>query len=481
MFSGKDGSTARGFYYSAVGWMAFGMLVGLTAALLMIWPDFIKNSVTESLRQYLTFGRLRPVHTNVVMFGWLSGAYFGTMFYMLPRLGETRVWSEKLGNFTVLWYNLTIAAHAVALMAGYNTGREYAEQPWPVKYAMAVTFLLVAVNLFMTSSRRKEHELYVTQWYMLGALIWTPIIYAIGNQFLFPTNPISGVNDAVVNWFYGHNILGYWFTPVGVGALYYLLPKMTGNPLYSHKLSMIGFWTIAFVYGPTGAHHLVNGPVPQWLQTVAIAFSVSLIIPVWTVLTNFYGTMAGKWSLVRESVPLKFAVAAASFYFITCFQGPMQALRSVSAVTHFTDWVVGHAHVALLGTFSFIMFASIYYALPRLTNRAVYSKPLQDWHFWLSFVGFSAFFISLTVGGLVKGFMWAAAEGDPTQFIDVVRAMKPYYVVRALSGAMILSAQLLFIYNIYKTATAGREIRLGETTMPQPADLLAAGGATTEA
>jgi cbb3-type cytochrome c oxidase subunit I len=455
VLSKAEGSSSRNFYYAAVTWMAIGMSFGLFAATLLLFPDLVKGL---PILDYFTFGRVRPVHTNLVMFGWLSGAYFATLFYMVPRLLGTKLWSERLGNFTMIWHSVLMTAYAVALLSGFNTGREYAEQPWPLKWATVVMFGLVGVNVLMTFATRKEKELYVTAWYMLGAVVTTPIVYIVGNQFLMPANPITGVNDAVANWFYGHNILGYWFTPVGVGAVYYLLPKMIGKPIFSHRLSMIGFWVIFFVYGPTGAHHLVNGPVPYWLQTVAIAFSVTLIIPVWTVLVNFYGTLSGKWGTVKESVPLKFLVSAMVFYFITCFQGPMQALRSVSAITHFTVWVVGHAHLALLGTFSFIMFASIYYALPRLIGKDIWSPALMDWHFWMSLIGFTLFFVSLTIGGLVQGTWWA--ENQSNLFIQSVIAMKPYNWTRLIGGIMILSGQVLFIYNIYKTARAGKAFQL---------------------
>lgn len=451
VFSNAEGSASRNFFLTAVLWMAIGMSFGLFAAVLMIFPDLVKE---VPILEYFTFGRVRPVHTNLVLFGWLTGAYFATLFYMVPRLAGTKLYSERLGNATVVLYNLLMTSYAVVLLLGYNLGREYAEQPWLNKMFTVLMFAMVIFNLLMTLARRTEKELYVSTWYFVGALLTTPVVYAVGNQFLLPNNPVSGVNDAVVNWFYGHNILGYWFTPVGIGAVYYLLPKMVGAPIWSHRLSMIGFWVIFFVYGPTGAHHLVNGPVPYWLQTVAIAFSVTLIVPVWTVLTNFYGTLNGRWGAVKESVPLKFLVSAMVFYFITCFQGPMQALRSVSAVTHFTNWVVGHAHLALLGTFSFIMFASIYYALPRLTGKQIWSVRLQEWHFWLSLIGFAMFFVSLTIGGLVQGSYWAANQSG--SFIGSVTGQIPYHIARAFGGAMILSAQFLFIYNIFKSVAAGK-------------------------
>lgn len=463
----REGAAARLFFYFALAWLAVGMGFGLLAATLMVVPDLIRD---VPVLEYFTFGRVRPVHTNLMLFGWLTSAYFGTLFYMLPRAVGAKVWSERLGSLTAIAYNLAVAGNMVALLAGANAGREYAESPWPVKWITAAAFVAVGVNMFMTVKNREDDgELYVSAWYFLGALVTTPVVYAIGNQFLLPTNPLRGVNDAIVNWFYGHNILGYWFTPVGVGAVYYLLPKLTGAPIYSHRLSMIGFWSLFWVYGPVGAHHLVNGPVPWWVQTVAIAFSVMLIIPVWTVVTNFYGTMQGRWHLVRESVPLKFVTAASVFYFVTCFQGPMQSLRSVSAITHFTNWVVAHAHIALLGTFSFVMFATIYYALPRLTGREIYSTRLMEWHFGLSLWGFLLMFVDLTVAGLVQGTSWVMTGSE--NFMEVVAKMAPYYITRSLSGVLLLGGQLVFIWNVYRTATAGRPVVAG--TKPEPAQLAA--------
>lgn len=460
MFSNAEGSASRNFYYTAVIWMAIGMGFGLFAAILLVVPDLVKSM---PILEYFTFGRARPVHTNLVLFGWLSGAYFATLFYMVPRVAGTKLYSERLGNVTVVIHNLLMTSYAVALLVGQSVGREYAEQPWVNKMGTVLIFALMGYNVLMTFAHRQVKELYVTAWYHIGSVVTTPIVYIVGNQFLFPTNPISGVNDAVANWFYGHNILGYWFTPIGIGAVYYLLPKMTGNPIWSHRLSMVGFWVIFFVYGPTGAHHLVNGPVPYWLQTVAIAFSVMLIIPVWAVLTNFYGTLNGRWGAVKESVPLKFLVTAMVFYFITCFQGPMQSLRSVSAITHFTNWVVGHAHLALVGTFSFVMFASMYYALPRLINREIWSAKLMEWHFWLSLIGFTAFFVSLTIGGLVQGSHWSLNSSN--LFIQSVVSQKPYHMVRAVGGAMILVGQFLFIFNIFKTAVSGKAFQ-AESDVP---------------
>lgn len=450
----REGSAALHFLYSAIFWMALGMFMGLWAAVLMVVP-----SLTESVPvlQYFTFGRVRPVHTNLVTFGWLTGAYFATLFYMLPRVAGTKLYSERLGHVIAWLHHVAIAGTALSLAFGYNAGREYAESPWPIKWLIAIIFLMVGYLSFMTVQKRPEKtELYVSAWYFLGSLVTTPVVYVIGNQFLFPNNPLSGVNDAIANWFYGHNILGYWFTPIGVGAIYYLLPKMVGRPIYSHRLSMIGFWSIMWVYGPTGTHHLVNGPVPYWLQSVAIAFSMMLIIPVWTVLANFYGTLQGRWHLVRESIPLKFLTAAMVFYFITCFQGPMQSLRSVSAITHFTDWVVGHAHIALLGVFSFIMYATIYYVLPRLTGREMWSKTLMEWHWHLSFWGIVLMFLDLSLAGLVQGALWA--KDGSASFIESVHAMAPYYLVRAISGMMILLGQVCLIWNMYKSAKSGRPL-----------------------
>jgi cbb3-type cytochrome c oxidase subunit I len=286
--------------------------------------------------------------------------------------------------------------------------------------------------------------MYVSLWYFLGALFWFPLVYIIG-QRTFVSLP--GLNDAIVGWFYGHNILGMWFTTVGVGIMYYLLPRLTGNPLYSHGLSMLGFWGIALFYAPTGTHHILQSPVPEWLKAIAVISSVFLLVPVLTVLTNFFMTMRGKWHMAVTDMPTRFAVTSCMFYLVTCVQGPFQATRWVNWYLHFTQWVVGHAHLALLGTFSFILTAGFYYGIPRLTGKQWYSEGLIRSHYWLKFLGFLLMMISLTTAGLIQAAGWQM--GIPVDQWGL--AIRPYWLLRAISGLMIVGGQLIFAYNTFRT------------------------------
>jgi cbb3-type cytochrome c oxidase subunit I len=319
-----------------------------------------------------------------------------------------------------------------------SKGKEFMEMNWFSTVLVLVAMVLVAINVIQTVARRDEGQLYVTLWYFVGSVLWLPLVWIVGNAPVY-----TGVNDAITNWFLGHNIIGLWFTTAGVGMMYFLIPKTTRNPLYSHKLSLIGFWTIALVYPWVGAHHLIRGPVPEWLQTIAIIFSIMMFIPVWTVITNFFKTMSGKWGIMAESVPLKFVVFGVWAYFLTCIQGPLQALRTVNQYTHLTNWTVGHAHLALFGTFSFITWGMVYYYFEQLTWRRL-SLTLANWHFWVAAIGFTGFFLDLTAAGLVQGAIWTQEQ----PFILGVNAMFPYMVVRLVFGAAMFLAQVLFVANV---------------------------------
>jgi len=306
-----------------------------------------------------------------------------------------------------------------------------------------------------TFAKRKYTQLYVSLWYIMGCLLWTAFVYVIGN---WPSQVLpqgwgagfKGLNDANINWFYGHSVVGLIATPGGLGIAYYILPKVTNAPLYSHKLSLIGFWTLGAIYIWNGAHHMIYGPIPYWLQTVATIFSFLLFIPVLSLVTNFFGTVRGEWHQLRTNVPLKFIIAGTVFYLLVSTQGSFQALRALNAVTHFTDWVIGHAHMALFGTFTFYAFAACYYTIPRIYKKPLYSEGMADWHFWLSFVGFILFSTALWVGGYYQGLLW----NDPSiPFISTVNAVKPFWHVRAAGGTMMLIGMFLLAWNLYKTAT----------------------------
>lgn len=455
IMSDKPYSASRNFLISAIFWLVLGTSVGLLAAALMVWPDMIRG-IPE-----LAFGRLRPVHVNAVLIGWLSMGYVGCMFYISTILsGRKRLWNEWLGNLTMVLWNLTMIFGVYCLTHGYTEGREYAElwgPPWApglLDWCVLGALLLVGLNVYMTVLTGPESKWYVSTWYFLGALFWFPIIYVIGNRAFVH---FDGLNDAVAGWFYGHNILGMWFTVGGIGILYYLLPKFTGNPLYSHTLSMIGFWTIGMFYAPTGTHHLLQSPLPEWLKAVAVISSVFLLVPVLTVLVNFFMTLKGKWSVAADHVPFRFAIAAGIAYLLTCIQGPFQATRAVNWYIHFSNWVVGHAHLALLATFSFIVFAAVYYIIPKATGRKIFSKRLAVWHFWLSLLGWILMVVDLTIAGLIQAAGWHFAIPIDQWILE----MEPYMFVRFLSGIMIVLGQVLFLFNIYRTV-------FGKTYEPVP-------------
>jgi cytochrome c oxidase cbb3-type subunit I len=431
-----EDTSARWFIYTSVTFFLVTILIGLTMAIKFVYPEFLGGI------SWLSLGRIRPIHTNGVLFGWLLAANMGLSYYVVPRLTGVKLFSEKLGLATLgLWVVIILGA-VVTLAAGDTQAKEYLELNTTLDILVTIAWVLFAINIFATIAKRKHDQMYVSLWYLMGTIFWTAILWIVANLPVY-----SGVNDANVNWWFGHNAVGLIFTPMGLSMAYYFIPKSTNNPLYSHKLSIIGFWTIAFLYIWNGAHHILFGPIPTWLQTVAILFSVSLLIPVWTAVTNFYGTLRGKWT--QGNYVVKFLLAGTTFYLLTCFQGPMHSLRTVNQIVSKTDWIVGHAHMAVFGAFSFFAMGGIYFALPKMLKRPLYSDKLAEWHFWLSFVGFLGFAISLWIGGFVQGLQWM----DYTiSFLDTVKAMFPYYLVRMFSAILMFGAQLLFAFNLLKTA-----------------------------
>ncbi|MCA9806316.1 MAG: cbb3-type cytochrome c oxidase subunit I [Cyanobacteria bacterium HKST-UBA06] len=455
ILSDKPFSASRNFFISALFWLLIGTTVGLIASLQFTAPDAL-SGVAQ-----LSFGRIRPVHINTILVGWLSMGYVSCYFYLLPVLAKRNgLWSEWLGNLTCAAWNATLLLGVLAIANGNTEGREYAELALTLNvfgyelqladWLVLVALLLLAFNCFMTVATGQEKKWYVSLWYMMGSLFWFPFVWIIGNRAFVQ---LDGLNDAIAGWFYGHNILGMWFTTGGVGIMYYLVPRFSGNPLYSHTLSMIGFWTIAMFYAPTGTHHILQSPVPEWLKAVAVIASVFLLVPVLTVLVNFFMTMKGKWGTVSDHIALRFAVAGGFGYLFTCMQGPFQATRFINWYLHFSQWVVGHAHMALLATFSFFVFACSYYMIPRILKRKMFSRELAIWHFWLSLLGWIIMMITLTIAGLVQAAGWHFAVPFDQWVIELV----PYWLLRSFSGVLIVGGQILYAYNMYKTIFNGDE------------------------
>src|SRR5579871_6726238 len=436
--------TVKWFLLGAVGYFAVVGVIALIIAAKFVWPQFLGTI------PYFTYGRMRPLHVNGMLFGWLLAADMGLAYFLIPRLCGVKLWSEKLGVATAALWNVIILGAVFSLLAGYNKGFEYAELPTWESVLVVLAWVMFGANIFLTIASRKYDQMYVSIWYIMGTILWTAFVYVTGNfAVLFTT----GVNQANLNWMYVHNAVGLIFTPIGLALAYYFIPKASNAPLHSHKLSMIGFWSLAFVYVWTGAHHMLHGPISQWLQTIAIVFSLMLLIPVWAVVYNFIATMKGQWHQLGDNVSLKFLMSGTIFYLLTCFQGPMHSLRSVNAIVSKTDWIPGHAHMAVLGTFSFMAMAGVYYVIPRIFKTTLHSEALANWSFWLFLIGGLGMFTALWLGGFWQGWQW---NNPSIPFIDTVIALKPVWMVRFLSGIIIFSGIVLFMFNILSTALGSK-------------------------
>ncbi|MCX9009829.1 MAG: cbb3-type cytochrome c oxidase subunit I [Candidatus Methanoperedens sp.] len=438
----KEHSCAKNFLLSSVFWLILFTTFGFIVAVKFFAPEFLGQT------SVLTFGRVRPMHVNGVTLGFLSTGLIGAAYYIIPRLSGTKLYSEKLGNLTFVLWNLAIASGTILLALGYTQAREYAEYIWIIDVAIVITLLLIGYNIFKTILNRTERKLYGSTWYIMGTFLTFPIVYFIGNVMWRPdTGSLQGAADAVFNWFYGHNVLGLWFTTLGIAVWYYLVPVIIKRPLYSHLLSMIGFFSIVFVYTGVGGHHLLQAPIPEWLKTVAVVNSGLMMIPVLAFITNIGLTMRGSWHRFVESVPLRFILIGAFFYFMVSAQGTFQALRDTNAYLHFGQWPVGHAHLALLGSFGFLVMGTVYFIVPRVTGKKIYSERLASYHFWFTMIGFILFFSSMIIMGLVQNSGWMQNITVAT----VLLQLKPFFIVRALSGGIIIIGQYIFFYNILRT------------------------------
>ncbi len=455
----KEFSTARNFVFTGALWVIIGGLVGLIAAIEMAAPNFLAGI------SFFEFGRLRPIHVNVMFFLWVSSIWLGAFSYIVPKLCGVPLHSERLGNISViLWNGIGIAAF-FTLINGLTQGREYAELIWPIDILVEVVLLMNCYNIARTILARKEKKLYVSIWYAQAALILLPLVYAIGNVIWspgsfsgFPVGPsgsLDGIRDSIWNWFYGHNVLGLWFTIGGVSMCYYFIPLIIRSPLYSHTLSLIGFWGIIFFYTMVGHHHLLQTPTPGYLKAVATIGSMGLFVPVFTFLGNMWMTMRGNWGKIYESIPLKFLIVGTVFYFVTCVQGPFQSVQSFNRLVHFSWWIVGHAHLAMLGTMSFWAMGGIYYMVPVILRRRMWSPALGEAQFWLVTLGFLIMMLTLQIGGLVQGAAWM----DGQTVYEALPSLRPYAIGRAISGGLLFAGFCLQFYNVYKTMRVGEPIR----------------------
>jgi cbb3-type cytochrome c oxidase subunit I len=460
MFNKQD-SASLNFMLTAGAWLVLGTLMGLILALEFVFPDLFHGV------PWLVFGRLRQAHTNTVMFAFLSGGMMGMWLYIVPRLTGRRLWSERLGNLTMLLWNVAVAVGVAGLLAAMSQSREYAEFIWPVDVAVMVVLALSLVNLYMTIAHRVEPKMYVSLWYISGSLIWMPVLYFIGNvMWNPPTGALTGINDTIFNWFYGHNVLGLWFTTGLLPVIYYVVPKETRTPLYSHFLSLIAFWGIIFFYTGVGAHHLLWAPIPYWLKTVAVAESIGMVLPVVAFMMNVFLTMRGNWNRFVTSIPLRFVVTGWAAYILVSYQGSHEALRSVNLITHFTQYVPGHAHLALLLFSASTVMGGVYHALPRILDCRVYSRTLANVQYSVYVIGFTFFFAGFLLTGLVQGTNWLH-QGLPVW--SVLPGLRPYMALRSAGGALLVVSFALFAVNVLATAMQRKPAGRPMPAAPAPA------------
>jgi len=434
--------TAKGFCITSAFWLVIATLYGLTGAIQFVAPDLLGNI------SWLVFGRIRTVHTNLVIFGFVTPALLSVGHFIVPKVLRTQLYSEKLGMAVVILWNVAVAAILVTLSMGLSQSREYAEAIWPIDILVAIAFILMFINMIMTIRNRQEPMLYVSVWYITAAIILTLIVYAIGNVIWVPwTGALTGMPDAIVLWFYGHNVLGLLLTPLAVGIAYYVIPSASRTPIYSHTLSLAGFWTLLVLYSHIGTHHLIQVPAPTWLKVVSIVGSIGMIIPVMIVLINLWYTVKGKLGIIHENIGAKFVFTGTVIYLFTCIQGPAQSLPQVQRLTHFTNWVVAHAHMGVLGFSGMIALGGIYYILPKMTGKPIYSKFLADFQFWMILIGLVGFMVVLTIAGLVQGNSWLNGE----TVYRILPQLHHYNVVRAGLGFLIVTGAVVGLYNMVRS------------------------------
>ncbi|GAO01985.1 cbb3-type cytochrome c oxidase subunit I [Anaeromyxobacter sp. PSR-1] len=462
-----DYQTVQGFILSAMFWGVVGILLGLLISV-QLWAP------AANFAPYLTYGRLRPVHTNGLIFGLGAGAIFGLFYYITMRLCKRPLLFPRLARVQLWLFNAGIVAAAVSLLLGQTQSLEYAELEWPLDLAIVVLWVMLAVNVFGTILKRREEQMYVSLWYIVATVITIAILYIVNNLAvpvsLGKSYPLfAGVNSANVQWWYGHNAVGFLLTTPILAMFYYFLPKSTGLPIYSHRLSIVAFWSLIFAYLWTGAHHLVYTPLPDWIQTLAIVFTMFLIAPSWGSVVNGYYTVGQDWTTMRSNYLTKFFILGITFYGLQTVQGPTQGLRVVSQLIHFTDWVPGHVHMGTMGWVTMIICASIYYVVPRINGTELYSEKLANVHFWLVLVGQLLFSITMWITGIRQGWMWKATDEAGKlkyTFMDGVIGNYPYWHTRTLAGIIFAAGMVVFVYNVLMTIRKGKAAQAAAGSAP---------------
>jgi len=450
----------RQFAIMTVIWGIVGMFVGVYIAAQMAWP------ILNFDIPYITFGRLRALHTNAVIFAFGGSALFATSYYVVQRTCHTRIFSDKLAAFTFWGWQAVILSAAITLPLGITTSKEYAELEWPIDILIAVVWVSYAVVFIGTIMKRTVKHIYVANWFF-AAFIVTVAILHIFNSAELPVSMFksysayAGVQDAMIQWWYGHNAVGFFLTAGFLGIMYYFVPKQAGRPVYSYRLSVVHFWALIFTYIWAGPHHLHYTALPDWTQSLGMAFSLVLLAPSWGGMINGIMTLSGAWEKLRTDPILRFLIVSISFYGMSTFEGPMMAIKTVNALSHYTDWTIGHVHSGALGWVAMVSIGAMYYLIPRMYGREIYSLKLVEWHFWLATLGISLYIVAMWVSGVTQGLMWRAVNADGTltySFIQSVQASYPFYIVRFLGGLLFLSGMVIMLYNTLKTISGVKPI-----------------------
>lgn len=452
-----DNRIVKNFAFATILWGAVGMLVGLLAAIQMYLP------AANLGLPITTFGRVRPLHTNAVIFAFVGNGIFMGVYYSLQRLCKTPMFSKTLSSVHFWGWQLIIVSAAVTLLAGYTTGKEYAELEWPIDIAITLVWVVFGINMFGTILQRREKHLYVAIWFFIATWITVAMLHIV-NSFEMPVSLFksyswyAGVQDALVQWWYGHNAVAFFLTTPYLGVMYYFLPKAANRPVYSYRLSIIHFWALIFIYIWAGPHHLLYTALPDWAQSLGVVFSIMLIAPSWGGMLNGLFTLRGAWDKVREEPVLKFMVVAITCYGMATFEGPLLSLKSVNAISHFSDWTIAHVHVGALGWNGFLTFGILYWLIPKLYQTSLYSKQLASAHFWIGTVGIVLYAIPMYWAGFTQAMMWKQFTAEGTlafQFLETVTHIIPLYIVRSIGGLLYLVGVFIMIYNIAKTVLAG--------------------------
>ena len=449
----------RQFAIMTIVWGVVGMLVGVIIAAQLTWPELNMGI------SWLSYGRLRPLHTNAVIFAFGGSGLIATSYYVVQRTCHTRLIFDKLAEFTFWGWQAVIVAAAITLPLGYTQSREYAELEWPIDLLIAVVWVAYAIVFFGTIGIRKVRHIYVANWFY-GAFIIAVAMLHIVNNVALPVGMMksysvyAGVQDAMVQWWYGHNAVGFFLTAGFLGMMYYYIPKQAGRPVYSYRLSIVHFWALIFTYMWAGPHHLHYTALPDWTQSVGMVFSLILLAPSWGGMINGIMTLSGAWHKLRDDPILRFLIVSLSFYGMSTFEGPMMSIKTVNALSHYTDWTIGHVHSGALGWVGLVSMGSLYYLIPRLFGqKKMYSMPAVELHFWTATIGIVLYIAAMWIAGVMQGLMWRSVNPDGSltyTFVESVKATFPFYVIRLLGGALYLFGMIVMLWNVIMTARQGR-------------------------